>query len=259
MDKIYAKNVRFYNCVLIILNKACLSFTFSNGESVSVPEGSIFFIKKNTVFDVTLNNHSDMVSYQLYNIDNDTAKLLVPMLNSGVVNNKANNGRSIFIRNRSAIDRIMMSRLLNAVDMTTSDAKGLILCKLAYILSQFSDLDEITLALLHSVRKNTSDLVKELVENNLSRRWSLNLVSRELNRSEVALRKSLESEGVSFNRLLTDIRMMYSARQLAISNKNVNQICSETGYSSISYFIKKFHEYFGVTPKQYILKIKCNK
>ncbi len=40
-----------------------------------------------------------------------------------------------------------------------------------------------------------------------------------------------------------------------LKHKNVSEVCYDLGFESISYFIKLFKTHFGITPKQYSLKI----
>ncbi|EFB7483281.1 AraC family transcriptional regulator, partial [Escherichia coli] len=43
---------------------------------------------------------------------------------------------------------------------------------------------------------------------------------------------------------------------LMATEKNINIISREVGYVSTSYFISKFRNYFGITPKQFSIKVK---
>ena len=45
---------------------------------------------------------------------------------------------------------------------------------------------------------------------------------------------------------------MQRAKELLINtNKKIYEICSDIGYSEPKYFIKRFHQIVGVTPKEY--------
>ncbi|HGX9551638.1 TPA: AraC family transcriptional regulator, partial [Escherichia coli] len=37
---------------------------------------------------------------------------------------------------------------------------------------------------------------------------------------------------------------------------HINRISYDVGYTSTSYFIRNFKNYFGITPKQFSLKVK---
>ncbi|HBC6373729.1 TPA: helix-turn-helix transcriptional regulator [Escherichia coli] len=90
----------------------------------------------------------------------------------------------------------------------------------------------------------------DLIEKNLSKRWTLRIVSEEFNLSEVAIRKKLESEGICFRELLLEIRMKKAISLLIEGELSVSQISTNIGYRNTSYFISYFKDFFGITPKQ---------
>lgn len=74
--------------------------------------------------------------------------------------------------------------------------------------------------------------------------------------SEVSIRKKLLKENNNFNKIVLDVRMHHAASLITTSNKHINSIASEVGYTSTSYFIRNFKDFFGITPKQFSLKVK---
>lgn len=42
----------------------------------------------------------------------------------------------------------------------------------------------------------------------------------------------------------------------ALKHKSVSEVCYDLGFENISYFIKIFRETYGITPKQYVLKLE---
>ncbi len=50
---------------------------------------------------------------------------------------------------------------------------------------------------------------------------------------------------------LNDYRIEHAAEQLLSSDAKIMEICQENGFENISYFIKKFKESKGITPKEY--------
>lgn len=93
--------------------------------------------------------------------------------------------------------------------------------------------------------------------------------SRKLTLSEIAEREHLsiyylshiikEATGLSFQDLLSYIRVEESEKLLLGTNKKIGAIAEETGFSAVRYYIKHFEQWFGVHPleyrKQYIGKI----
>lgn len=92
--------------------------------------------------------------------------------------------------------------------------------------------------------------VIDLIESNISQKWTLRLLSEKFNASEVAIRKKIESEGVFFRDLILEIRMKRAITLLVEGNLSISQISAGIGYGNISYFISHFKRFFGVTPKQ---------
>lgn len=63
----------------------------------------------------------------------------------------------------------------------------------------------------------------------------------------------LKSVGLTFSSFLLQLRLENSKTLLLESNHSLSEICKEVGFNSTSYFIKKFKEYYGTTPKNYKL------
>lgn len=128
--------------------------------------------------------------------------------------------------------------------------------KIAYLLSRF----EPHLAVIHSLERcitpTLTEKIKNILSQDLTKQWRLCDLSQYLHMSEINVRKKLEAENNTFNALLLDIRMHQAARMLKRTDSHVNVIAQTIGYTSTSYFIKMFKEYFGVTPKQFALRIR---
>lgn len=50
------------------------------------------------------------------------------------------------------------------------------------------------------------------------------------------------------------LKLLQAAEDL--KNNSVSEVCYNLGFESVSYFIKLFKEYYGITPKQYVLNLK---
>lgn len=131
--------------------------------------------------------------------------------------------------------------------------KALKILKLANVILRIEKAQQIISSLIVSAAITFTDKVRAMIEKNTARKWRLNMIADEFNISEVTVRKRLESEGTSFNNLLTEIRMN-KAMQLLLENElQIHQISRDVGIFSLSYFIKNFKNYFGITPKQFII------
>ncbi|HIU25117.1 MAG TPA: helix-turn-helix domain-containing protein [Candidatus Copromorpha excrementigallinarum] len=85
--------------------------------------------------------------------------------------------------------------------------------------------------------------------------------SRKLTLNEIAEREHLsiyylshiikEATGLSFQDLLSYIRVEESERLLLGTNKKIGAIAEETGFSAVRYYIKHFENWFGMHPLEY--------
>ena len=60
-----------------------------------------------------------------------------------------------------------------------------------------------------------------------------------------------EETGQTFNSYLNEYRLNKAAELVANSNKKLSDIASDVGFSSLSYFSKKFKRHFGANPFSY--------
>lgn len=104
--------------------------------------------------------------------------------------------------------------------------------------------------ILSSAATTFCNKVIDLVESNISKKWTLRILAEEFSLSEIAIRKKLNSEGICFRALILEIRMKKAMSLLIEGELSVSQISNNIGYHNISYFISYFRDFFGITPKQ---------
>lgn len=104
--------------------------------------------------------------------------------------------------------------------------------------------------ILFSAATTFCNKVIDLIEKNISKKWTLRLLAEEFNLSEIAVRKKLDSEGICFRELMLEIRMKKAMSLLIEGGLSVSQISTDIGYHNTSYFISYFRSFFGITPKQ---------
>ena len=56
--------------------------------------------------------------------------------------------------------------------------------------------------------------------------------------------------GKGFKKYLDDLRFAYARKLLLYSDMSVTQVCGESGFEDYPNFIRRFKEYFGVTPTE---------
>ncbi|EIE3138013.1 helix-turn-helix transcriptional regulator, partial [Escherichia coli] len=130
--------------------------------------------------------------------------------------------------------------------------------KIAYLLSRIHEIEPLVYSLSVSTDITFTEKIKKIIESDLSRNWKLMDLRDILHMSEVSIRKKLEKENNNFNALVLDIRMHHAAKMITSTEKHINSIAYDVGYTSTSYFIRNFKSYFGITPKQFSLKVKRN-
>ena len=81
---------------------------------------------------------------------------------------------------------------------------------------------------------------------------TLSYVSDRLFLSQSYVSRVFKAEtGVNFIDYLSEEKLVRSARMLTERNMKIKDICEVIGYSNSNYYIRKFKEKYGVTPKQY--------
>ena len=66
-------------------------------------------------------------------------------------------------------------------------------------------------------------------------------------------RKMKEHYGVSPNVFIKSTRLKQAASLLMTNNVNVSEVAYSVGFSSHSYFTTAFHDYFGMSPKDFVI------
>ena len=83
--------------------------------------------------------------------------------------------------------------------------------------------------------------------------FSVQQLSDEVGISRVHLnRKMKERYGVSPNVFIKSFRLKLAAYLLVKNNVNVSEVAYTVGFSSHSYFTTSFHDYFGMSPKEFV-------
>lgn len=57
--------------------------------------------------------------------------------------------------------------------------------------------------------------------------------------------------GIGFSVYIQELRLRYAAGLLIDGNANISEICDASGYRNLSHFLRSFHKFYGMTPKQY--------
>lgn len=246
------KKIRFYNCAIIYLHDAQLLVKRKMGNPLMYPWITLL-CRKNTVIDVALKVLGQGVPYEIYHIDSDVlsciCKVMEPLLLEP--QNVSQMRRKIFTCSVDETDIKIFKRLIgNDVPQHRQ------VYKITYLLSKIRDIESLVYSLSVSTDTTFTERLKTIIEADLAKSWKLADLAGILHMSVVSIRKKLEKESNNFNTLVLDIRMHQAAKLITTTEKHINSIANEVGYTSTSYFIRNFKEFFGITPKQFSLKSK---
>lgn len=61
--------------------------------------------------------------------------------------------------------------------------------------------------------------------------------------------------GMSFNQYIMIIRINKAKELLQLKKNNINEVCTQVGYSSPSYFTRHFRKLVGITPSEYVAQL----
>ena len=92
-------------------------------------------------------------------------------------------------------------------------------------------------------------LIRQNMENT---EFSVEELAREVGMSRVHLNRKLkETMNISPSNLIRSIRLKQAAYLLINNKVNISEVAYKVGFSTHSYFSNSFHDYFGMTPKEF--------
>lgn len=100
------------------------------------------------------------------------------------------------------------------------------------------------------------DVIRKNIDNS---DFSVEDLSREIGISRVHLNRKLkELMNISPSNLIKSIRLKQAAFLLINNKVNISEVAYKVGFSTHSYFSNSFHDYFGMTPKEFVSRyIDC--
>ncbi len=175
------------------------------------------------------------------------------MIIYGMSNVDANGYRDI---SKKIAIRDVDKTLLDLLENASNHNEPSFISTLIYLISRIENNEKIIESIYISSVSFFSDKVRNLIEKDLSRKWTLGIIADAFNASEITIRKRLESENTNFNQILMQLRMSKAALLLLENSYQISQISNMIGISSASYFIRIFNKHYGVTPKQFFTYFK---
>ncbi len=102
----------------------------------------------------------------------------------------------------------------------------------------------------HSIENDFLSKITEIIEENISNeRFGVSELAREtsMSRSNL-LRKIKKLTKLSVSQFIRQVRLKHAMEMLRQTSLNVSEVSYKVGFSSTSYFIKCFHDYYGYPP-----------
>ncbi|MEM7102831.1 MAG: AraC family transcriptional regulator [Bacteroidota bacterium] len=92
-------------------------------------------------------------------------------------------------------------------------------------------------------------IVYDHVMDNFSKDVSIREIADKLNISEAGFYKFIKKQTKkTYTQIINEFRINYASKELMSSDKNIAQICFESGYNNVSYFNRKFKQIMHQTP-----------
>lgn len=241
-------NIRSNKFIIMFANNCDIIFS-NNMECVK--KGQIVFFERNLNIQITIKitdftNHSpyEFIELEKEDIDN-VLKIMEPMYS--LSQPEPNIPKRSFIIDNNIIAHYLFNRIKQNKNLRLKAYE------LACLLSMVEEVDHVFVSLARSATIHFCDRVRKLIESDTAKKWQLSLISDAMNISEIAIRKKLENEQTSFYQILLDVRMQKAAKLILKNKLQIGLISKMVGISSVSYFIRVFRSYYGVTPKNYLL------
>ncbi|EFQ4714095.1 AraC family invasion system transcriptional regulator VirF, partial [Shigella flexneri] len=244
--------VRLHNYI-ILYAKRCSMTVSSGNETLTIDEGQIAFIERNIQINVSIKKSDSINPFEIISLDRNLLLSIIRIMEPiysfqhSYSEEKRGLNKKIFLLSE---EEVSIDLFKSIKEMPFGKRK---IYSLACLLSAVSDEEALYTSISIASSLSFSDQIRKIVEKNIEKRWRLSDISNNLNLSEIAVRKRLESEKLTFQQILLDIRMHHAAKLLLNSQSYINDVSRLIGISSPSYFIRKFNEYYGITPKKFYL------
>lgn len=106
-----------------------------------------------------------------------------------------------------------------------------------------------------SSKKLVNKVIATIRENLENPEFSVEDLSHEVGMSRVHLNRKLkEIMNISPSSLIKSIRLKQAAFLLINNKVNISEVAYKVGFSTHSYFSNSFHDYFGLTPSEFVAK-----
>lgn len=101
-----------------------------------------------------------------------------------------------------------------------------------------------------SINGEFTKKLAEIIEANLNNpQFGVSMLARELGMSRSSLHRKVNSiTKLTVSQFITQVRLKHALEILRHSSFPVSEVAHKVGFNDVSYFIKRFHEYYGYSP-----------
>jgi AraC-like DNA-binding protein len=101
--------------------------------------------------------------------------------------------------------------------------------------------------------------INGIINKDLKRKWSLEEICNLTHTSKSTLTRKLKDSQTSMGKIILNARLEYATVLITNTHLSVDEISSQSGFNSASYFCKKFKETHGFSPRQFRKLLVINK
>ena len=105
-------------------------------------------------------------------------------------------------------------------------------------------------AVLQPTRPRLADSIGSLLASEPARDWRSADIERHFAVSGATLRRQLAAEQTSLRRILAETRLSRALHLLQSTRLPVKSVAARSGYQSVSSFVRRFHQRYGVEPSR---------
>lgn len=159
--------------------------------------------------------------------------------------------KNIFNKEESQVD-ITISRILEIANGDEKNKEFLLDLYSQELVYKLLNVAEIN-RLITEYRNNPINKAIEIMRNNILDKITIGDIANNLNMPITKFSSKFKAvTGITPNNYLRKLKLSEAKEMLKY--KSVTEVSYDLGYENISHFIELFKKYYGITPKQYILK-----
>lgn len=235
-------------------NKLC---TILEGEKLIIFNGKEYKCNSKNFIVIPAHSRAEIVIEKL-------SKLLVIEFTDSLVDlvkNKTNinlknqysytENKNIFNKEESQVD-ITINRILEIANGDEKNKEFLLDLYSQELVYKLLNVAEIN-RLITEYRNNPINKAIEIMRNNILDKITIGDIANNLNMPITKFSSKFKAvTGITPNNYLRKLKLSEAKEMLKY--KSVTEVSYDLGYENISHFIELFKKYYGITPKQYILK-----